>query len=109
MNVGRLVQNIFLFFLLNWNEWKYLKYVNFIECYVSFRDWLKFFKGFNKKDLVRVGFIYIEIGDRVICFLCGLFFKDWEFFDDFYKEYFCWLKNCVYVNMVLDGKDYYRK
>lgn len=41
-----------------------------------------------------------------MCFLCGWILFDWEFFDNVYKEYFCWFRNCVYVYMVLDGLDY---
>lgn len=106
MNAGRSVQNISSPFLLNWNEWKHPKYANFTERYASLRDWPKFLKGPNKKDLARAGFIYTEIGDRVTCFSCGLSLKDWEPFDDSYKEHFRWSKNCVYANMVSDGKDY---
>lgn len=35
-----------------------------------------------------------------------VFRVDWEPFDDSYKEHFRWSKNCVYANMVSDGKDY---
>lgn len=109
MNAGRSIHNISSPFLLNWNEWKHPKYANFTERYASFRDWPKFLKGPNKKDLARAGFIYTEIGDRVTCFSCGLSLKDWEPFDDSYKEHFRWSKNCVYANMVSDGKDYWVK
>ena len=55
-------------------------------------------------DLARSGFVYTEIGDKVTCFSCGWTLKDWEPFDDAYREHLRWSENCVFANMVTDGK-----
>ncbi|XP_062603908.1 E3 ubiquitin-protein ligase XIAP-like [Saccostrea cucullata] len=85
-------------------SWKYPEYVNFAERYASFKEWPKFLKGPNKTDLARSGFIYTEIGDKVTCFSCGWTLKNWEPFDDAYREHLRWSENCVFANMVTDGK-----
>lgn len=83
--------------------WKYSDYVNFATRYASFQEWPKFLKGSNKMDLVRSGFVYTEIGDKVTCFSCGWTLKNWEPYDDAYREHLRWSENCTFANMVTDG------
>lgn len=90
--------------LRNSEMWKYPEYANFATRYASFSQWPKFLKGPNMTDLARSGFVYTEIGDKVTCFSCGWTLKDWEPFDDAYIEHLRWSENCVFANMVTDGK-----
>jgi hypothetical protein len=84
--------------------WKHPEYVNFADRYASFKEWPKYLKGPNKTDLARSGFIYTEIGDKVTCFSCGWTLKNWEPFDDAYREHLRWSENCTFAKMVTDGK-----
>lgn len=91
------------------SDWKHPEYTSFGKRLATFRNWPKYLKGPNKTDLARSGFIYTDIGDRVTCFSCGWTLKDWEPFDDAYKEHMRWSRNCVYANMVSDGLDHWRR
>ena len=83
--------------------WRYNDYVNYADRLASFKDWPKFLKGPNKKDLARAGFVYTQVGDKVTCFWCGITFKNWEPFDDAYKEHVRLSKDCTYAKIVSDG------
>ena len=69
----------------------------------SFRDWPKYMKGPNKKELARAGFVYTHEGDKVTCFWCNTTFQNWEPFDDVYKKHLQWSKECTYAKIVSDG------
>ena len=84
--------------------WQYQEYVNYVDRIASFQDWPKYLRGPNTRDLARAGFVYTQIGDKVTCFCCGMTLKNWEPFDDAYKEHLRWSKNCTYANMVSDGQ-----
>ena len=83
--------------------WQYNDYVHYADRLASFKDWPKFLRGPNKKDLARAGFVYTQIGDKVTCFWCGMTFKNWEPFDDAYKEHVRLSKDCTYAKIVSDG------
>ena len=84
--------------------WKYPDYSTYSNRLLSFRSWPKFLRGPRKQDLARSGFVYTTIGDKVTYFSCGMTMKDWEPTDDAYREHLRWSKNCVFANMVSDGK-----
>ena len=88
--------------------WKYPDYSTYSNRLLSFRSWPKFLRGPSKQDLARSGFVYTTIGDKVTCFSCGMTMKDWEPTDDAYREHLRWSKNCVFANMVSDGKWKYK-
>ncbi|KAK3108470.1 hypothetical protein FSP39_008485 [Pinctada imbricata] len=83
--------------------WKYPDYVYFAERLASFKNWQKFLRGPSKRDLARAGFVYTNVGDKVTCFWCGMTFKDWEPFDDVYKEHLKWSKDCTFAKILSDG------
>ncbi|KAK3107492.1 hypothetical protein FSP39_015767 [Pinctada imbricata] len=83
--------------------WKYPDYVYYAERLASFKDWPKYLKGPSKRDLARAGFVYTNVGDKVTCFWCGMTFKNWEPFDDAYKEHLKWSKDCTFAKILSDG------
>jgi len=58
--------------------------------------------------LASAGFFYTGIGDRVICFYCGLGLKDWDLKDDVYKQHAIFRSWCQYI-AITKGIDFVRK
>ncbi|XP_061190926.1 baculoviral IAP repeat-containing protein 3-like [Saccostrea echinata] len=84
--------------------WQYPEYLTFASRIATYGDWPRYLKGPNRKDLARAGFIYTQLGDKVTCFCCGMTLKSWEPLDDAYQEHLRWSKNCMYAQMITDGK-----
>jgi len=51
-------------------------------------------------DLIRNGFFYTSVGDRVTCFYCGLTLKQWEKSDIIEIEHLKWGPTCLFAKMV---------
>ena len=83
--------------------WWYNDYIKYADRLTMFKEWPKFLKGPNKKDLARAGFVYTQVGDKVTCFWCGINFKNWEPFDDAYKEHVRLSKDCTYAKSFQTG------
>jgi len=49
-------------------------------------------------ELASAGFFYTGIGDRVICFHCGLGLKDWAPQDHPWQEHIQWNPSCTYIH-----------
>ena len=54
----------------------------------------------NKYDLAKCGFTYMGVGDKVKCFHCGVYLKDWERTDNPWNEHYKWSPNCDYIKIV---------
>ena len=64
------------------------------------------------EDLIRNGFFYTCIGDRVSYFYCGVTLKQWDKSDVVEVEHLKWEPNCLFAKMV-SGKvpffDFFQK
>lgn len=69
----------------------------------TFLDWPKALKQ-TPEQLADAGFFYTKIGDRVVCFNCGLGLRGWEIDDDPWEEHARFSENCEYVNLVKGKK-----
>jgi baculoviral IAP repeat-containing protein 7/8 len=77
---------------------KYKHYCDITARLASYKDWPKSFP--QKPDvLARAGFFYTGIGDRVICFQCGMGLKDWDPKDDPFEQHIKWSISCQFLTM----------
>nr|DAC81342.1 TPA_asm: IAP [Mytilus Mediterranean mussel adintovirus] len=51
-------------------------------------------------DLIRNGFYYTNVGDRVTCFCCGVTLKQWKSSDHIETEHLKYEPNCLFAKMV---------
>jgi len=72
----------------------------------TFKDWPKSLAQ-KPSVLATAGFFYTGVGDRVMCFYCGLGLKDWDLEDDVYKQHAIWRSWCQYIVMT-KGVDFVR-
>ncbi|KAI4458466.1 inhibitor of apoptosis [Holotrichia oblita] len=73
----------------------------------SFEDWPISMKQ-TKKLMAEAGFFYSGIGDKVICFTCGVGVHKWEEDDDPWVEHAKWNPHCEYV-LRKKGEDFMNK
>lgn len=66
----------------------------------SFKDWPKALKQ-RPEELVESGFFYEGVGDRTICFYCGIGIKDWDPEDTPNDEHLKFNKYCIYLRLKL--------
>lgn len=78
------------------NGYKYPLYRSREAREKSFADWPLSMPQ-RPQTLSGAGFFYVDKGDRVVCFYCGLGLKDWEKHDDPYEEHAKWSPNCEYL------------
>lgn len=65
----------------------------------TFLDWPKALKQ-TPEQLSDAGFFYTKIGDRVVCFNCGIGLRGWEVDDDPWEEHIRFSEDCEYVQLV---------
>ncbi|KAK3107823.1 hypothetical protein FSP39_022994 [Pinctada imbricata] len=81
----------------------YPEYVGYSTRLKTFKDsWPRYLRGPKVEDMARSGLFYSQIGDKVVCFQCGLGLKFWEPNDCAYKEHARFSPQCKYVKMVID-------
>lgn len=51
-------------------------------------------------NLIKNGFYYTNVGDRVTCFCCGVTIKQWNESDIIENEHSKWEPNCLFAKMV---------
>ena len=79
----------------------YPEYVGYPTRLKTFKDsWPRYLRGPKVEDMARSGLFYSQIGDKVVCFQCGLGLKFWEAHDCAYKEHARFSPQCKYVKMV---------
>lgn len=65
---------------------------------LTFTDWPKAMKQ-TPESLAEAGFFYRLVGDRTICFYCGIGLKDWEVYDEPWQEHAKQSPECEYVRL----------
>lgn len=65
----------------------------------SFDKWPKSMKQ-KPEQLADAGFFYTQIGDRVICFSCGVGLYEWSETDDPWEEHALCYEECDYLRLV---------
>ncbi|KAK3109127.1 hypothetical protein FSP39_023542 [Pinctada imbricata] len=79
----------------------YPEYVGYSIRLKTFKDsWPRYLRCPKVEDMARSGLFYSQIGDKVVCFQCGLGLKFWEPNDCAYKEHARFSPQCKYVKMV---------
>lgn len=64
----------------------------------TFRDWPKSLKQ-KPDELAEAGFFYMNVGDKTVCFYCGVGCKDWEENDVPWEEHAKWSPSCEYLRL----------
>ena len=70
----------------------------------TFRTWPKYHPTPSVK-LAKAGFIYSGCGDRVFCFNCNTYLKDWKPTDYPKREHKRWAPRCSFIDMCHEGKN----
>lgn len=65
----------------------------------TYNDWPKAMKQ-TPGQLSDAGFFYTKIGDRVVCFNCGMGLRAWDDEDDPWEEHAKFSPNCEYLTLV---------
>lgn len=79
----------------------YPEYTGYQARLKTFKNsWPRYLRGPKIEDLARSGLFYSQIGDKTVCFHCGIGLKAWEPNDCAYKEHACFSPHCKYIKMV---------
>lgn len=73
----------------------------------TFKNWPKSIKQ-KPAELAEAGFFYMNVGDKTICFYCGVGCKAWEEQDVPWEEHAKWSPDCGYVQLH-KGKEFIDK
>jgi baculoviral IAP repeat-containing protein 7/8 len=90
--------------ICEWSRSKFPRFSAMTRRLKTFRDWPKCLAQ-KPQVLATAGFFYTGVGDRVVCFYCGLGLKDWDPEDDAFKQHVIWRSWCQYLAMT-KGADY---
>lgn len=75
---------------------RYPMYARIEERLETFKNWPKSLKQ-KPKELAEAGFFYINVGDKTVCFCCGVGCKFWEEHDVPWEEHAKWSPNCTFL------------
>jgi hypothetical protein len=70
----------------------------------TFEDWPKSMHQ-TPSELSDAGFFYLQRGDKVKCFSCGIGIKDWVQTDIPWEQHAMWSPDCEYLKL-LKGEDF---
>lgn len=78
----------------------------YIDREQSFENWPRQMSQ-KPQDLIRNGFFYTGMSDKVTCFYCNVTLKQWEKSDCVETEHLKWDPNCLFAKMVSDKVPFY--
>lgn len=83
------------------------EFPNFAIETTRLRSYLEWPKSMKQKpgQLADAGLFYTKIGDRVVCFSCGIGLRAWDDDDDPWEQHALYSKNCGYLRL-LKGQNY---
>lgn len=65
----------------------------------TFEDW-PISLPVKPKNLSEAGFFYTRMGDKCVCYQCGVALKNWEVNDEAWEEHIKWSSDCKHVELM---------
>lgn len=78
---------------------KFPQYLTCEQRLKSFEEWPSLL-GSMKNALIASGFFYENIGDRTVCYSCGVMLKNWQLTDDPWEKHAEKFSNCSHVTLL---------
>lgn len=78
---------------------KYANYSDLETRRETYSNWVRSMKQ-NPQECAEAGFFYINRGDKLVCYHCGIGIKNWEDTDNPWEEHLRWSPDCYHAKNI---------